>query len=119
ALEGCDVAYYLVHSLASGPGWPEREVRTAEVFRGAAAAQRWVDGDPGPDHRLLAPPGCARSGRNADDLRSGAPAAQPPSHGASRASPRVRPRSGSESVGRDGPTGGRSESSAGASGASQ
>ena len=40
ALEGCDVAYYLVHSLASGPGWPEREVRTAEVFRGAAAAQR-------------------------------------------------------------------------------
>lgn len=40
ALEGCDAAYYLVHSLASGPGWPEREVRAAEVFRGAAAAQR-------------------------------------------------------------------------------
>ena len=40
ALEGCEAAYYLVHSLASGAGWPEREVRTAEVFRGAAAAQR-------------------------------------------------------------------------------
>lgn len=36
ALEGCEAAYYLVHSVASGRGYPEREERSAESFRVAA-----------------------------------------------------------------------------------
>ncbi len=37
ALEGCDVAYYLVHGMSSGgPGWAEDELRWAESFATAA-----------------------------------------------------------------------------------
>jgi uncharacterized protein YbjT (DUF2867 family) len=38
ALEGCDAAYYLVHSVAASGDYPEREARSAETFRDAAAA---------------------------------------------------------------------------------
>ncbi len=38
ALDGVDVAYYLVHSMASGPGFPERDRQIAQIF--AAAAQQ-------------------------------------------------------------------------------
>lgn len=39
AMEGCRVAFYLVHALKElGPGWEEREVRAAETFARAAAA---------------------------------------------------------------------------------
>jgi uncharacterized protein YbjT (DUF2867 family) len=38
ALDDIDVAYYLVHSMASGEGFPERDRHIAEIF--AAAAQR-------------------------------------------------------------------------------
>ncbi|GIH92700.1 SDR family oxidoreductase [Planobispora siamensis] len=37
ALEGADVAYYLVHSMAGGPAFAERDRRAAETFAGAAA----------------------------------------------------------------------------------
>lgn len=36
ALEGCEVAYYLVHGMAEGAGYPEREARGAVDFREAA-----------------------------------------------------------------------------------
>ncbi len=38
ALEGVDVAYYLVHSLASGGGFHEKDVAAARAFGSAAAA---------------------------------------------------------------------------------
>jgi len=38
ALAGVEVAYYLVHSMASGPGFPTLERRAADHFREAAAA---------------------------------------------------------------------------------
>ena len=37
ALEGCDAAYYLVHSVAAGGDYPVREARAAQGFRDAAA----------------------------------------------------------------------------------
>ncbi len=37
ALEGCDAAYYLVHSVAASADYPAREARAAEAFRDAAA----------------------------------------------------------------------------------
>ncbi|MBG0831052.1 SDR family oxidoreductase [Planomonospora sp. ID67723] len=37
ALGGADVAYYLVHSMAAGPAFAERDRRAAETFAGAAA----------------------------------------------------------------------------------
>ena len=37
ALEGIEVAYYLVHSMASGRDYAERDRRAAETFRDAAA----------------------------------------------------------------------------------
>jgi len=37
ALEGVDVAYYLVHSMGGGGGFAERDKRAAENFRDAAA----------------------------------------------------------------------------------
>lgn len=37
ALRDCDAAYYLVHSLASGAHYPEREAHAAETFRRVAA----------------------------------------------------------------------------------
>jgi uncharacterized protein YbjT (DUF2867 family) len=40
ALDGVDVAYYLVHSLASGSGFHERDVVAARAFGAAAAAAR-------------------------------------------------------------------------------
>ena len=36
ALEGCDVAYYLVHSLGTGPTFEARDRRTALTFARAA-----------------------------------------------------------------------------------
>jgi uncharacterized protein YbjT (DUF2867 family) len=40
ALEGCDVAFYLVHSLQNAePGYEQREAAHAEHFRAGAAAQ--------------------------------------------------------------------------------
>jgi uncharacterized protein YbjT (DUF2867 family) len=40
ALAGCDVAFYLVHSLTNAePGYEQREAEHAEHFRAAAAAQ--------------------------------------------------------------------------------
>jgi uncharacterized protein YbjT (DUF2867 family) len=38
ALAGCDAAYYLVHSMAAGGDYPEREIAGAERFTAAAAA---------------------------------------------------------------------------------
>jgi len=38
ALDGIDVAYYLVHSMASGKAFPERDRQIAQIF--AAAARR-------------------------------------------------------------------------------
>jgi len=38
ALDGVDVAYYLIHSLGSGRTFEERDRRTAQVFAQAAAA---------------------------------------------------------------------------------
>jgi len=38
ALEGIDVAYYLVHSMGAGKGFAERDRRAAENFRAAAEA---------------------------------------------------------------------------------
>ena len=38
ALEGVDVAYYLVHSLAAGGGFHEKDVAAARAFGSAAAA---------------------------------------------------------------------------------
>lgn len=41
ALAGCDVAFYLVHSLQDAlPGYEQREAEHAEHFRAAAASQR-------------------------------------------------------------------------------
>lgn len=40
ALEGMNGAYYLVHGMAGGHGYPERERGAAEVFRDAACAAR-------------------------------------------------------------------------------
>lgn len=37
ALKGIDVAYYLVHSMASGEGYPERDRQIAKTFASAAA----------------------------------------------------------------------------------
>jgi uncharacterized protein YbjT (DUF2867 family) len=37
ALEGCDSAYYLVHSVAASGDYPVREARAAQAFRDAAA----------------------------------------------------------------------------------
>ncbi|GIN04444.1 SDR family oxidoreductase [Planomonospora venezuelensis] len=37
ALDGVDVAYYLVHSMAAGPAFAGRDRRAAESFAGAAA----------------------------------------------------------------------------------
>jgi uncharacterized protein YbjT (DUF2867 family) len=37
ALEGVDVAYYLIHALGSGARFEDRDRRTAETFAGAAA----------------------------------------------------------------------------------
>jgi uncharacterized protein YbjT (DUF2867 family) len=37
AFRDVDVAYYLVHSIGSGPDWEERDRRAAENFRDAAA----------------------------------------------------------------------------------
>lgn len=37
ALAGIDIAYYLVHSMASGPGFPRVDRDAARVFRDAAA----------------------------------------------------------------------------------
>lgn len=39
ALEGVDAAYYLVHSMASGPDFPRIDRQAAENFRDAAAAR--------------------------------------------------------------------------------
>lgn len=36
ALDGCDVAVYLVHGIGQGPGWDEREQAGALAFRRAA-----------------------------------------------------------------------------------
>ncbi|GII65514.1 NAD(P)-dependent oxidoreductase [Sphaerisporangium krabiense] len=36
ALEGMDVAYYLIHTMAAGRGFPERDRRAAEAFAAAA-----------------------------------------------------------------------------------
>jgi uncharacterized protein YbjT (DUF2867 family) len=36
ALAGCDAAYYLVHEIAQGRAYPEREMRAALAFRRAA-----------------------------------------------------------------------------------
>lgn len=36
ALEGCDAAIYLIHSIDETSDYPEREARSAEAFRGAA-----------------------------------------------------------------------------------
>lgn len=36
ALTGIDAAYYLVHSIGTGPAWTERDRLAAEVFRDAA-----------------------------------------------------------------------------------
>ena len=38
ALSGCDAAYYLVHAMAAGPGFDERDRAGAAHFRDAAAA---------------------------------------------------------------------------------
>lgn len=37
ALRGCRAAFYLVHGVASGPGYGEREAAAARAFRAAAA----------------------------------------------------------------------------------
>jgi uncharacterized protein YbjT (DUF2867 family) len=37
ALEGCNVAYYLVHSMAAGPDFARRDREAADAFAAAAA----------------------------------------------------------------------------------
>lgn len=39
ALEGIDIAYYLIHSMASGPDYREKDRESAENFRDAAIRQ--------------------------------------------------------------------------------
>lgn len=39
ALDGVEVAYYLIHSMASGPGYREKDRESAENFRNAAIRQ--------------------------------------------------------------------------------
>lgn len=39
ALKGIDVAYYLIHSMASGPDYREKDCKSAENFRDAAISQ--------------------------------------------------------------------------------
>ena len=39
ALEGVDVAYYLIHSMTAGKGFPERDIKAAANFGRAAKAQ--------------------------------------------------------------------------------
>jgi uncharacterized protein YbjT (DUF2867 family) len=63
ALEGCRVAFYLVHGMgAVGPGWAEREVRAAEGFAKAADRARL--------ERLIYLGGVAPSGPPSEHLRS-------------------------------------------------
>ena len=61
ALEGVDVAYYLIHSLGTGHDFAETDRRTAETF--AAAAKRGR----GAPHRL---PRRTRAGRSRDLSRA-------------------------------------------------
>lgn len=63
ALEGCAVAYYLVHGMGNlGPGWVEREVLTARTFA-AAAARAGLE-------RLVYLGGVAPSGPPSEHLRA-------------------------------------------------
>jgi uncharacterized protein YbjT (DUF2867 family) len=62
ALEGCDAAVYLVHSIDSGEDYPEREARSAEAFAEAAA-------DAGL-RRIVYLGGVAPSGKGSRHLRS-------------------------------------------------
>ncbi len=39
AMEGIDIAYYLIHSMASGPDYREKDRKSAENFRDAAIRQ--------------------------------------------------------------------------------
>jgi uncharacterized protein YbjT (DUF2867 family) len=63
ALEGCQIAFFLVHGMGEvGPGWAEREVLAAEAFVRAAGQARL--------ERLVYLGGVAPSGPPSDHLRS-------------------------------------------------
>src|SRR5690242_3441197 len=63
AMEGCRVAFYLVHGMGElGSGWAEREVRAAETFARAAAGAGL--------ERLVYLGGVAPSGPPSEHLRA-------------------------------------------------